>query len=172
MAEKSPLSPGHQIENRIILLHGQRVILSFHLAEMYDVETKVLIQSVKRHLNRFPEDFMFPLTELEWSNLRSQIVTSSWGGRRYPPYAFTEQGVAMLSSILNSPRAIQVNIEIIRTFVKLRSLIASHSELAQKLDALERKYDKQFAVVFDAIRQLMQPLNAKPKRPIGFLKKE
>ncbi len=130
------------------------------------------MQAVKRNKERFPEDFIFQLTKEEFGNLKSQIVISSWGGlRRTTPYAFTEQGVAMLSSVLNSPRAIQVNIEIMRTFVKLRKILSSHAELAHKLEALEKKYDSQFKVVFDAIRQLM----AAPERPakkIGFQLKE
>jgi hypothetical protein len=138
------------------------------LADLYGVETKALLQAVKRNLARFPEDFAFQLDKQEFINLRSQFVTSSWGGRRYPPYAFTEQGVAMLSSVLRSPQAIQVNIEIMRTFVKLRQLLASNAALARKLAALESKYDEQFKVVFDAIRELMRPPEPGKKRPIGF----
>jgi len=132
-------------------------MLDADLAELYGVETKALLQTVKRNLDRFPEDFAFQLTNQDLSNLRSQIVTSSWGGRRYLPYAFTEQGVAMLSSVLRSPRAVQVNIEIMRTFVRLRQLLTSNVELARKLAALESKYDAQFKMVFDAIRALMKP---------------
>jgi len=136
---------------------------------LYDVETRVLLQAVKRNNERFPKDFMSQLTKTELSDLRSQSVTSSdWGGRRYPPYAFTEQGVAMLSSVLRSERAVQVNIEIMRTFVRLREMLAGHVELAQKLTALERKYDTRFKVVFDAIRELMKPPEPSKKRPIGF----
>ena len=127
---------------------------------------------VKRNKERFPEDFIFQLTKEEFGNLKSQIVISSWGGlRRTTPYAFTEQGVAMLSSVLNSPRAIRVNIEIMRTFVKLRKILASHVELARKLEALERKYDSQFKVVFEAIRQLMASPEKQPKK-IGFRLRE
>jgi hypothetical protein len=134
--------------------------------------TPLLIRAVKRNLPRFPDDFMFQLNEEESENLRFHFGTSSqWGGRRYPPYAFTEQGVAMLSSVLRSKRAIQVNIEIMRAFVRLRRLLASHADLARKLDALERKYDAQFKVVFDTIRELMKPPESK-KRPIGFLVEE
>ena len=143
-------------------------MLDSDLAELYGVATKVLIQAVKRNIARFPEDFMFQLSEQEVNNLRSQLVTSSWGGRRYPPYAFTEQGVAMLSSVLRSDRAIHVNIEIMRAFVQLRRLLASNAELARKLAALENKYDAQFKVVFDAIRELMAPPEPGKKRPIGF----
>jgi hypothetical protein len=155
------------IEARILLLHGERVMLDADLAELYGVGTKVLIQAVKRNAERFPVDFMFQLTRDEFANLRSQFVTSSWGGRRYPPYAFTEHGVAMLSSGLNSGKAIQVNVEIVRAFVRLRRLLGSHEELARKLAELEKRYDAQFRVVFDAIRQLMAPA-AKPRRSIGF----
>jgi hypothetical protein len=131
------------------------------------VEPRALIQAIKRNEGRFPADFMFQLTPEEWENLKSQFVISSWGGIRVPPYAFTEQGVAMLSSVLHSDRAVQVNIGIMRAFVKLRQMLASNAELARKLDAMEKKYDAQFKVVFDAIRQLMSPA-AKPKREIGF----
>jgi len=142
-------------------------MLSVHLAELYQVEPRVLIQAVKRNIERFPEDFMFQLTKEEFNNLKSQIVISSWGGTRKPPRAFTEQGVAMLSSVLRSKRAISVNIEIMRAFVRLRKLLASHAELARKLEELERKYDSQFKVVFEAIRQLMAPKEA-PNKRIGF----
>ena len=142
-------------------------MLDADLATLYRVPTKVLVQAVKRNAERFPPDFMFQLTPDEFANLRSQIVTSSWGGRRYPPFAFTEHGVAMLSSVLNSPRAVQVNIAIMRAFVRLRQLLSSHADLAQKLNELEKKYDAQFRVVFDAIRALMTPRELR-KRPIGF----
>ena len=157
-----------RIAAAIQIIRGQRVMLDRDLAELYGVATKVLIQAVKRNADRFPGGFMFQLTEQEFNNLRSQIVTSSWGGRRYPPFAFTEQGVAMLSSVLRSERAIHVNIEIMRAFVRLRQLLASNAELARKLAALEKKYDTQFKVVFDAIRELMTPPGPKKKRPIGF----
>ena len=126
-------------------------------------------RAVKRNPDRFPEDFTSQLTDQEFENLRCQFGTSrGWGGRRYPPYAFTEQGVAMLSSVLHSPRAIQVNVEIMRTFVRLRRMLASHAELARKLEALEKKYDRHFKVVFDAIRQLMEPPPGRKKGRIGF----
>lgn len=170
MVNKKSLIPVNRIEKAILLLHGQKVMLDADLAELYGVETRVLVQAVKRNLERFPEDFMFQLNEEEFVDLRSQIVTSSdWGGRRYRPYAFTEQGVAMLSSVLHSRRAIQVNIEIMRAFIRLRQILASHVELARKLDALEKKYDAQFKQVFEAIRQLMAPPEPK-RRPIGFRK--
>jgi phage regulator Rha-like protein len=161
--------PIELIERKIYFIRGQKVMLDSDLAELYGVPTKALLQAVKRNIKRFPADFMFPLKNQEVINLRSQFVTSSLGhgGRRYLPYAFTEQGVAMLSSVLNSERAIEVNILIVRAFVKLRELIASNKALAKRLDELEKKYDVQFKVVFDAIRQLMTPPEPK-KRKIGF----
>lgn len=170
MKTEQSIVPAERIEKAILLIRSQKVILDADLAALYEVETRVLVQAVKRNLERFPEDFMFQLTQEEFAILRSQIVTSSdWGGRRYPPYAFTEQGVAMLSSVLRSQRAIHVNIEIMRAFIRLRQMLASHAELARKLDAMERKYDAQFKVVFDAIRQLMTPPEPK-RRPVGFRK--
>ena len=172
MVSKQSLIPVDRIEKIILLLRRQKVMLDADLAGLYGVETKVLVQAVKRNLERFPEDFMFQLSREEYDNLRSQSVTSSdWGGRRYPPYAFTEQGVAMLSSVLRSQRAIQVNIEIMRTFIRLRQMLASHAELARKLAALEKKYDAQFKDVFEAIRQLMAPPEQK-RRAIGFRKED
>lgn len=148
-------------------------MLDSDLSELYGVTTKRLNEQVRRNLARFPEDFMFQLTEAEAQFLRSQFATSKRGrgGRRYLPYAFTEQGVAMLSSVLGSDRAVQVNIEIMRAFVRLRRMLASHADLARKLQALEKKYDAQCKVVFDAIRELMKPPDPK-KRPIGFLVEE
>jgi hypothetical protein len=170
-----------RIEQQIHLLRGERVMLDSDLATLYEVPTKVLNRAVKRNLKRFPLDFMFRLVAKEFDELRFQSGTSSLrsqsgtssshGGRRYLPYAFTEQGVAMLSSVLRSERAIQVNIEIMRGFVRLRRMAISHADLALRLDALESKYDSQFKVVFDAIRQLMEPPPEKPRprRPrIGF----
>ncbi len=156
------------IEKKIFLIRGQKVMLDFHLAELYEVETKALKRAVKRNSERFPDDFCFELTAAEVENLRYHFGTSSWGGRRYPPLAFTEQGVAMLSSVLRSKRAVQVNIAIMRAFVRLREMLATHKDLARKLEELEKKYDKQFAVVFEAIRQLMTPSEPPPKRRIGF----
>jgi phage regulator Rha-like protein len=151
-------------------------MLDADLAALYGVETKQLVRAIKRNISRFPPDFMFQLSKDDFENLRCHFGTSSqWGGRRYPPYAFTEQGVAMLSSVLKSKRAIQVNIEIMRTFVRLRRILASHAELARKLDVLEKKYDAQFRVVFDAIRQLSSPPESEPETPkkrIGFLVEE
>ncbi|MBI5216091.1 MAG: ORF6N domain-containing protein [Ignavibacteriae bacterium] len=155
------------IENKILLIRGQKVMLDFHLAQLYEVETKALKRAVKRNKNRFPVDFVFQLSQEEWNNLRYQFGTSSWGGTRYLPYAFTEQGVAMLSSVLQSDRAVHVNVEIMRTFVRLREILTANKDLAHKLEELEKKYDAQFKIVFDAIRQLMIPPE-KPKRPIGF----
>jgi len=164
---RTPLVPIERIEQRIFPLRGQKVMLSPHLAELYGVAPRVLIQAVKRNAERFPADFMFQLARQEVANLKSQFVISSWGGRRITPYAFTEQGVAMLSSVLRSKRAIQVNVDIMRTFVRMRQLLASHADLAKKLEELEMKYDAQFKIVFDAIRQIMAP-SAVPRKQIGF----
>jgi hypothetical protein len=160
--------PPGRIERRILLIRGQKVMLDADLADLYGVGTRVLNQSVRRNLSRFPDDFMFQLTKEEFRNLRLHFGTSRrWGGRRYIPLAFTEQGVAMLSSVLRSERAVQVNIAIVRAFVKLREILASHRDLARRLDKMEKKYDAQLKVVFDAIRELMRP-PAKPRRRIGF----
>jgi len=175
-----------QVERCIYLIRGEKVMLDYDLAALYGVETGALNRAVKRNSDRFPSDFMFQLGEEEWerlkcqigisnkragasSSLRFQIGTSKSkrGGRRYLPYAFTEQGVAMLSSVLRSVRAIQVNVAIMRTFVRLREMLLSNAELARKLSNLEKKYDTQFKVVFDAIRELMTPTE-KPRRQIGF----
>jgi hypothetical protein len=159
------------ITQSIFLIRGQKVMLDSDLAVLYGVTTKALVQAVKRNRERFPNDFMIQLTADEAARLRSQIVTLKTGRgkhRKYLPYAFTEQGVAMLSSILRSRRAALVNIEIMRAFVKLRQMLASNVDLARKLAALEKKYDAQFRVVFDAIRELMTPPEPKKKRPIGF----
>jgi hypothetical protein len=162
-----------QAEKRIFLLRSVRVMFDYDLAELYGVSTKQLVQAVKRNLERFPEDFMFQLEPQELALLRSQIVTSNSGrgGRRYAPYAFTEQGVAMLSSVLRSRRAVQVNIAIMRAFVRLREMLLTNADLARKLAALEAKYDSQFKSVFDAIRQLMTPPDP-PRRRIGFRTEE
>jgi hypothetical protein len=169
MSNTQSLIPAERIERSILLLRGQKVILDQDLASMYGVETKRLLEAVRRNIQRFPDDFAFQLDAEEFANLRSQIASSSfWGGRRHAPYAFTEQGVAMLSSVLRSPQAVAVNIEIMRAFVHLRQMLFSHAELARKINSLEMKYDSQFRVVFDALRQLMQPPPEKPKRPIGF----
>ena len=165
------LLPAERIERSILAIRGHKVLLDADLAELYGVETRVLNQAVKRNLARFPADFMFQLTKAELEDWRSQFVTSNPDAKmslRRAPYAFTEQGVAMLSSVLHSKRAVAVNIEIMRTFVRLREMLASNAELARRLDDLEKKYDGQFRVVFDAIRQLMTPPPASPKRSIGF----
>lgn len=153
--------PQERIEKSILLIRKLKVILDEDLASLYQVKTKVLVQAIKRNIERFPEDFMFQLTTEEYEVLRSQIVTSKGKtGRRYAPYVFTEQGVAMLSSVLNSPRAIAVNVQIMRTFVALRQAATNSEALTRRLDALEGKYDAQFKVVFNSIREL---INAKPK---------
>lgn len=168
MLMPGPVIPSERITKSILLARSQKVLLDADLAELYGVDTRVLNQAVRRNIERFPADFMFQLTHEEWSNLRSQIVISSaHGGRRLRPYAFTEQGVAMLSSVLRSRRAIAVNVEIMRAFVELRRLLESTDGLARKLDALERKYDGQLAHVFEAIRQLVTPPKAGDKK-IGF----
>ena len=163
------LIPLEIIENKIYLIRGKKVMLDKDLANLYAVKTKVLLQTMKRNIDRFPHDFMFQLNKKEAGILRSQIVTSSWGGRRYLPFAFTEQGVAMLSSILRSKRAIQVNIQIMRTFVKLRRMVSSHRRILKKIEAMESKYDKQFRIVFDAIKALIEQPYEKSKK-IGFLR--
>jgi hypothetical protein len=171
--KESELIPIERIREAIILLRGQKVILDRDLASLYGVPTKALKQAVKRNAGRFPEDFMFVLSPGEFSEWRSQFVTSKADrmGLRYPPMAFTEQGVAMLSSVLNSEQAIRVNIAIMRAFVQLRQLLAAHEDLARKLAELETKYDEQFQVVFEAIRQLMAPPDPPPKK-IGFTVRE
>ena len=168
----NPIVPVELIEKKIYLIRGHKVMLDSDLAELYKVETRTLIQAVKRNINRFPSDFMFQLDYQEVASLRSQIVISKTGrgGRRYQPYVFTEQGVAMLSSVLNSERAIEVNIAIMRAFVKLREMLSTNKELAHKLSQLERKiekHDDEIKLIFDAIRQLMAPPETK-KRKIGF----
>lgn len=186
------LIPAERIERRILLLRGQKVMLDFQLAELYEVETRALNQAVQRNLERFPDDFMFQLSPEEVDVVsRSQIVilneqepkNRQQKGRKprsqtvilkrgtnvkYLPYAFTEQGVAMLSSVLRSPRAVQVNIAIMRTFVQLRQMLASNAGLAKKLEALEAKYDEQFKVVFDAIRELMDKPSPLAGGEMGF----
>jgi len=181
MEKDGAVIPIAKIEQLIFLIHGQRMMLDRDLAILYGVPTKVLNQAVKRNKDRFPEDFMFRLTEQEGKNwwtekmdarLRSQNVTLKRGQHmKYRPYAFTEHGILMLSSALNSERAIQVNIAIMRTFVRLRKMLESHAELARKVEELEKKYDSQFRVVFEAIRQLMAPKEALNKK-IGFQLRE
>lgn len=162
------LVPMERIERAIIVVRGEKVMLDSELAEIYGVETKALNRAVKRNESRFPSDFMFQLTSEEAANLRCQSGTSSsYGGRRYLPYAFTEHGALMLANVLNSERAAQTSVMVVRAFVKLRQMLASNADLARKLAAMEKKYDAQFKVVFDAIRQLMSPPE-KLKREIGF----
>jgi hypothetical protein len=163
--------PVKLVERRIFLVRGQKVMLDFDLAQLYGVETRALNQAVARNKERFPEDFCFRLNRAEVQELnQSQVVTGPQKHRdpRYAPRAFTEQGVAMLSSVLRSKRAIQANIAIMRAFVRLREMLASHEELARKLTQMEKKYDAQFKVVFEAIRELMAPPPPPPKRQIGF----
>jgi hypothetical protein len=160
--------PMERVEDRILTIRGHRVILDADLAELYGVPTKRLNEAVRRNAARFPEDFMFQLTADEAEILRSQFATSNGrGGRRYIPYAFTELGVAMLSSVLNSERAVLVNIAIMRAFVRLREMAASHKDVLRRLEEMEGKYDRQFKVVFDAIRALMEPPKI-PRRRIGY----
>jgi len=161
------LIPSVRIISRIFLIRGKKVMIDKDLAELYRVKNKVLNQSVKRNLKRFPLDFMFQLTKSEFSDLKSQFVTSSWGGARKLPYVFTEQGVAMLSSVLNSERAILVNIQIIRTFTRIRQMLASNQKLRLKVEEMERKYDKNFKIVFEMIRKMLAE-ETKPKKILGF----
>ena len=164
---KLALKP-EDIAQLVFFIRGEKVMLAQHLAELYGVPVRVLNQAVKRNIKRFPADFMFQLTKEEFKHLKSQIVISSWGGlRRALPYAFTEQGVAMLSSVLRSARAVEVNIAIIRTFVQLRQLMDTNRDLARKIEAMEKKYDEQFAEVFAAIKELIAPPTPAKKR-IGF----
>lgn len=185
---KKLIASVEQIESRIFVVRGQKVMLDADLAELYGVETKRLNEQVRRNSERFPEDFMFQLTPEEFANLKSQFVTSSLrsqfatsnnpvgkpegrGGRRYHPYAFTEHGAIMAASVLNSTRAIEISVHVVRAFVHLRELVSTHKELSQKLNQLERKvgaHDRAIAELINAIRQLMSPAEAKKKRPIGF----
>jgi len=161
--------PVERIEKSILLIRGQKVMLDADLAELYGVTTKRLNEQVKRNIDRFPKDFMFQLNDKEFKNLRSQFATSNLAKRRTPPYAFTEHGAVMLASVLNSDVAVNASIQVVRAFVRLRRLLESHESLARKLDQLEKKYDSQFKVVFEAIRQLMKP-PAKDQKRIGFRK--
>lgn len=160
------------IQHKIFEIRGQKVMLDFDLAHLYEIETKVLKQSIKRNLNRFPSDFMFELTRDEFTNLRSQIVTSSWGGTRYLPFAFTEHGVTMLASILNSEKAININIQIVRAFIALRNWALNYKELADKIAQLENDNDKKFADIYEALNYLVSEkeieTNQKERKKIGF----
>lgn len=168
MKKTTQLLPLERIQNHIYLIRKNKVILDSDLATLYDVETRVLIQAVKRNIERFPSDFMFQLSDQEFKILRSQSVISSWGGRRTNPYAFTEQGISMLSSVLKSKRAILMNIEIIRTFVQFRQMISDYEILGRKIFTLEKKYDQQFKTLFDAIHEINSPKNKVKKHPFGF----
>ncbi|HEU4420714.1 MAG TPA: ORF6N domain-containing protein [Planctomycetota bacterium] len=173
MSRPTPF-PVERIERSILVLRGMRVMLDEDLASLYGVAVRILNQAVRRNIDRFPGDFMFQLTTEEVALLRSQIVILETGRgrhRKYMPFAFTEHGVAMLSSVLRSPRAVQVNIEIMRAFVRLRQMMASNVELARRLADLEKKYDARFRVVFEAIRQLVTPPRPKTGR-IGFRREE
>ena len=169
MSAKDKLMLAEQIESHIYWIRSKKVMLDRDLANLYGVETKVLNRAVKRNIKRFPTDFMFQLTSEEFENLRCQFDTSkkSHGGRRYLPYVFTEHGAVMLASILNSPVAIQASVQVVRAFVRLRKMLISHADLKKKIEAMEAKYDTQFKVVFDALRQLITP-KGKPKSKIGF----
>ncbi len=164
---KIDIVPHEIIESKIVLIRGRKVMLDRDLAVLYEVETRDLNKAVKRNIDRFPEDFMFQLTNDEFDNLKFHFGTSSWGGTRKLPYAFMENGVAMLSGVLSSKRAVHVNIQIMRTFTRLREIILSHKELQRNIEDMEKKYDAQFKVIFDAIKQLMTPPDSK-RRKIGF----
>jgi ORF6N domain len=168
MEPTGALIPPERIERAILLIRGQRVLLDRDLARLYGVTTKALNQAVRRNLARFPIDFMFRLTLDEAEPMRSQTVTASKRNVRFQPYVFTEQGVSMLSSVLRSQRAVLVNIEIMRAFVRMRQILATHIDLARKLEVLEKKYDNQFKAVFDAIRELMTPPPEPPRGKFGF----
>ena len=161
--KSSSLVPQERIEGKILLLRGKKVMLDRDLAELYGVETKAFNRSVKRNSNRFPEDFMFQLTKEEFENLRFHFGASSWGGRRYLPFAFTQEGVAMLSGVLHSDRAIEVNIQIMRAFVRLREVLAEHADLKKKIE----EHDHQIQFIFKTLKQLLDP-SEKPKKRIGF----
>jgi hypothetical protein len=167
--ENHSVIPAKRIEHAIYSIQGHRVMLDADLAKLYGVPTKSLNLAVRRNADRFPGDFMFQLTPEEWDRLRFQFETSKGrGGRRYLPNAFTEQGVAMLSSVLKSKRAVAVNIQIMRAFVRLRQMLSTNADLSRRLEELEKKYDRQFRTVFDAIRELMTAPAEPPKPPIGF----
>ena len=163
--------PDRTIFRKIIIVRGVKVMIDRDLADLYGVETKYLKRQVRRNIKRFPLDFMFQLTDREFKDWRSQFVTSNstdMMGLRYPPFAFTEQGVAMLSSVLNNDRAIQVNIQIMRAFTELHKMIITHKDIKKKIEVMERKYDRQFQIVFEAIKQLLESQKQKPKQ-VGFI---
>jgi hypothetical protein len=167
MAENKDISvvPIERIASAIYLIRDQKVMLDMDLAELYDVPTKRLNEQVKRNIRRFPEDFMFQLTTEEFENLKSQIATSSWGGRRTLPYAFTEQGVAMLSSALHSDRVIDINVAIMRTFIRMREMLATHKDIALKIE----EHDQHIAILYDYIKKLLDPPESSKKKPIGYI---
>jgi len=169
MSDKKSLVPVERIERMVLFLRNQKVMLDFDLADVYGVSTKRLNEQVRRNIERFPADFMFQLTEQEFENLRSQIATAKLAMRRNPPYAFTEHGAVMLANVLNSQTAIDASVQVVRVFIQLREMLASHKELSRRLDELEKKYDSQFQAVFEAIRELMTPPEKEQKR-IGFRK--
>ena len=173
------IHPDETIINKIYIIRDKKVMIDRDLGELYGVDTKVLNQAIKRNLKRFPDDFMFQLTDEEFRNLRSQIVTSSWGGARYRPMVFTEQGVAMLSSVLNSERAISVNIQIIRVFTRMRTMLESHKEILKKLEMLEKKdleLDEKVSLIFEYLKELEQTKQEETefnkRKQIGFRSKE
>jgi len=164
MSRSQPVIPLERIASRIYQIRGEKVMLDSDLAELYGVETRTLVQAVKRNSDRFPDDFMFQVSREEFQNLRSRFVISSWGGRRYPPYAFTELGVAMLSSVLRSKAAIQVNVAIMRTFVKVREILATHRDLARKV----QEHDRQISNLYKIVEKLLT-LPEPKKHPIGYI---
>ncbi len=171
---KMLIIPDELVMNKIYLIRGQKVMLDFDLAKLYSTEAKRLKEAVRRNVDRFPDDFMFQLTRDEYKILRTQIASSSWGGTRYLPLAFTEQGVAMLSSVLNSPTAISVNIQIIRVFTRMRALILTHKDILLKLEKMERKmgsHDEQIALIFSYLKKLLNP-QQQPRQRIGFRRKD
>lgn len=173
MSDKKEIVPQEVIANKIYLIRKQKVMLDKDLAELYGVETRVLTQAVRRNIDRFPDDFMFQLEKEEFDNLISQTVTSSWGGTRKMPYAFTEQGVAMLSSVLRSKRAIQINIHIMRVYTKLREMLLTHNDLLIKMNELESKvtnHDKSIKQVFAYLKEFVKE-KKEPKKEIGFKQK-
>lgn len=172
MDSKTKLIPIERITGSIHTIRDRKVMLDRDLAVLYGVQTKALLQAVRRNARRFPADFMFQLTSQEFANLRSRIVTSSWGGTRYRPLAFTELGVAMLSSVLRSPRAIDVNIEIMRAFVQLRHFAMTHEELNKRIDVLERKFKSGFDKVFEELRKITAPEASTHKPTSGFAREE
>lgn len=167
----SDIIPVEKIVQKIYIFRDVRVMLDRDIAELYGVETKRINEQVKRNINRFPPDFMFQLDDVEIENLKSQNATSSWGGIRKPPFAFTEHGILMLSNVLNSERAVNTSIQIIRAFAQLRQMLSTYGDLKKKIEDMEKKYDRRFRIVFDAIRELVKEDN-KPERKIGFDRKK